>query len=217
VIELERPLVEELEALAPLDAQGASWEDVARRAGLRPGVRRRGYRPAILVCAALAVVLGVGTAASAAFGWKVSPFWSWVNSYPPGRTGPIVTVFSGRDWDLVAWKSTKGICTSYGAPGVSGSGCSPLPRRPLAMDFGGGVSRSQGRIIGTVSARVVRVEVRLPGGRSFRARISRRLPELGTTRRFFLAEGPLSFVLNHETRFTLLAYDANGHVVGRFG
>jgi hypothetical protein len=219
MVELDPRLVEELELLAPLERAGGSWEDVARRAGLRPPRRRR---TALFVAAGTAtVVLGLGTAASAAFGWRVSPFYAWVHTYPPGRTGPIVTVFSGLDWNLVAWKSTKGICTSYGAAGAGGSGCSPLPRVPIELDEIDDVSRKESRIIGTISAEVTRIVVRDQRGGSFRAVVSRPLPQLGTTRRFFVAEVPIGFVFDSRTgrlpRFRLDAYDSSGRLLGRAG
>lgn len=215
MVELDPALIDELERLAPAEEAAGSWREVVRRAGLRP--RRR--RAALRLAAAAATLVALGTAANAAFGWKVSPFWLWVSTYPPGRTGPIVTVFSGPDWNLVAWKSTKGVCTSYGAPGVGGSGCRRLPKVPIALEEVAGVDRSSSRIIGNVSAEVTRVLVRDSHGRSFRARLSRRLPELRTRRRFFLGDVPEPFAFDARTdrfpQFTLLAYDARGRVIGR--
>lgn len=209
--ELGTALVDELEALAPYEPVEGRWDDVARRAGLR---RRR--RPLVVpIAAVLVLVIGLGTAANAALGWRVSPFWSWFDSYPPGRTGPIVTVLSGPDWNFVAWKSTNGICTSYGGPGASGSGCSNLPRAVVALDSVEGLPRSRARIIGNASARVSRVEVIVGGRRPFVARLSRSLPQLGTTRRFFVAEGPVSLTPGHETPFVLVAYDSRGCVIAR--
>lgn len=211
MVELDPALVNELERLAPAEDVAGVWRDVLRRAG----ARGRGRRNALRFAAAAATIVALGTVANAAFGWKVSPFWAWVSTYPQGRIGPIVTVFSGSDWNLVAWKSTKGICTSYGAPGVGGSGCTRLPAVPVTLDGADGLSRTRSRIFGNVSTAVARVELKVPGGGSFAARLSRRLPELGTTRRFFVAEGPVSTSIGHETPFVLVAYDARGRVIGR--
>jgi hypothetical protein len=220
VTDVEPVLARELEALAPLEQTGGSWDEVARRAGLGLPGRRRG-RPLVLLVAGLVAALGVGTAANAAFGWRVSPFWAWVSSYPPGRIGPIVTVFSGRGWNLVAWKSTKGVCTSYGAPGASASGCHPLAQQPLTVDFSADLRGSRERIAGNVAPSVVRVVVVALRGRSFAATISRPLPQLGTARRFFVAEGRVPFVRDRDgirvARLTVLAYDAHGTILGRFG
>lgn len=127
----------------------------------------------------------------------------------PRRLGPVVTVFAGSDWSVVAWASSAGTCTSYGAPGVSGFGCSRPPRRPLDLLFAGGGLGSETRIVGTVSPRVARVEILAAGGR-VAATIRAELPQLRTARRFFLARspGPLG-------RFAVRAFDAHGRLLER--
>jgi hypothetical protein len=222
MLDVEPLLIDELEALAPSETAIGDWNDVVRRAESRPGtaVARRTWsrrRLVLLLATALMGLLALGTAASAAFGWKVSPFWAWVNSYPPGRTSPIVTVFAGSDWTLVAWRSTSGLCTSYGAPGASGTGCSPLSQRPLEMMLEEDLSRSRVRIIGTVSASVARIEVIAPSGHSFAAKVSGAFRELRTTRHFFFAEGRVRVSVTPRgsaaQRFTLLAYDVHGKLL----
>ena len=132
----------------------------------------------------------------------------------PKRPGPIVTVFAGSDWNLVAWRRTRGVCISYGAPGASVFGCNPLPHKALDVMFFG-----TGQMIGTVAANVARVVVKGRHGRLLAVRLSRTLRALKTTRHFFLAEGPLlPRILPRYPRqaFTVLAYNDQGKLLGRF-
>jgi len=198
-------LADELELLAPFDHAAGDWRDVRHRSGGRP---RRGLPRS--AAAALLGVLALGTAANAAFGWKVSPFWAWVRSYPPGRTSPIVTVFSGPAWNLVAWNSTRGICLSYGAPGAGGSGCEGLSPPVLAVAGGSWNVRTStvsGTVYGTVAASVVRLSI-VGSGAPVAAPL-RADPALRTRRRFFFATLPPG---SRE----LLAVDRRGHVLARW-
>jgi hypothetical protein len=204
-------LREQLDVLVP--AYGPpDWDAVLARAGASG--RRPHQRPLRLIAVALITLIGIATAANAAFGWKVSPFWQWVNSYPPGRTSPEVTVFSGSDWNLVAWMSTKGICMSYGAPGAAGNGCEGT--HPAVLnDWGGGRGPRRSFDYGTVSSDVARLTLRLHNGQATRVAL-RAEPLLHTTRRFFYTSypsSPCTGVLRRCTSGTLIAYDSQGRII----
>jgi hypothetical protein len=215
VIDLEPALIEELEALSPPEPDGGDWQDVLLRSEPRRMPRGRRRTLGALAVGVLGV-LGLGTAASAAFGWKVSLFWAWVNSYPPGRTSPIVSVFSGPDWSLVAWMSHKGICISYGAPGAAGNGCEGT--HPATIDlWGGEVSLKQSFMYGTVSGQVDKLVLRLDSGRSTSIPL-RAEPALHTRRRFFYSTIPAVPARVFQAQWApgnLLAYDRQGRLLSR--
>jgi hypothetical protein len=137
----------------------------------------------------------------------------------PRRVGPIVTIVSGTDWNLVGWRTAGGgFCFAYGAPGAGGNGCTTLPRvtlpRPLVY---GGAFPDRWRIVGLASAAVTRVELQLPSGRVITAKRSV-LPQVlhahlsAYVLEFRLKAGRRASVM---PTLSLRAYAATGVTIGR--
>jgi hypothetical protein len=159
-------------------------------------MRRRGL-VVIILAAFTAGLIGASSAGSTA-------------REAPKQTGPKVTVFSGVDWNLVAWQSDQGLCIAFGAPGASSSGCShpdKIIQNVLANRRGQAV-----RVVGTVASNVARVDVKQPSGRVVAAHLSKSFPELETTRRFFEA-GYRAISPRAALQWKLLAYDVHGKLL----
>jgi hypothetical protein len=142
----------------------------------------------------------------------------------PHRIGPIVTVVSGLNWSLVAWRSDQGLCYSYGAPGAEGDGCGISLRKTIdVLEIGSVPSltfrRNAGTLaIGVTSAAVADVTLRVSRRQNI-ARIYKPPPALRIRSRFFVVEGPrLPLCCRdraHHPPWTFRAYDQRGRLVGR--
>jgi hypothetical protein len=176
------------------------------------------------VAAAIAFSFGGGLpAGSSSQRPAAGPSRVEVNSYPPGRTSPIVTVYSGSDWNIVAWMSHKGLCISYGAPGAAGNGCEGT--QPAIINLWGGVvalkrpftistvsGEERGGLYGTVSGKVATLVLKLASGRNKSVPL-RAEPALHVTRRFFyVSEREFEA---EQAPGTLIAYDLHGRIVAR--
>ncbi len=166
-----------------------------------------------LAAAGLAVAIGASLPASRA-----------ALRAQPRRLGPIVTVVTGADWNLVAWRSAGGgFCYSYGAPGEAGSGCTPLPKARFPGPLvDGGAFPDHWRLLGLVSGVVRRVELRVPGRPPTTVRTRLVPPALHTRLRFYVLEFRLKRTLvpagkrsRGNELLPLLAYDEHGRLVGR--
>jgi hypothetical protein len=172
-----------------------------------------GNRPArawaVILAAVLATLVG---GASRANGSRVRE---------PHRVGPIVTVISGPNWSLVAWRSDRGLCTSYGAPGDEGDGCGISLRKTIdIIQIGPMPSLTFRRNAGMLSIGVTRAAVAAVtltvSGTGTSARMYNAPPALRIRSRFFAVNGPPRRLLfrNH-SRWTFRAYDKRGRLVGR--
>jgi hypothetical protein len=141
-------------------------------------------------------------------------------------------VTRGEDWAFVAWRSTRGLCTSLVFSENEGAtSCGPVvgageTRGPEHLIAGGSY---QGRpdddlwINGVAAANASRVEVELPDDRRLQAPVYDAPAALGLDLKFFLVrthppEGWPPKVGTPEPPFRAFsAYDARGRLLERFG
>src|SRR4249920_1402396 len=85
------------------------------------------------------------------------------------RVGPIVTIASGSDWSLTAWRNPAGLCIRYRpTPGSGGTCHVQVPPRSSLFAY----LRRRGHetlVIGVIARNVVRVQVK-ERGRSYSTR-----------------------------------------------
>ncbi len=152
----------------------------------------------------------------------------------PRLIGDRAVVTRGEDWAFVAWRSTRGLCTSLVFPeNQGGTSCGiPVVGAPRAegapehLVIGGA---HQGRpdddvwFNGVAAANVSRVEVELNDGGSVQARVYDAPAALGLDLKFFLVrtrppENGAPKVGAPEPPFRAFrAYDADGRLLERFG
>jgi hypothetical protein len=220
-----------------------SGEEIAR-----PGTRKSRpfrflpLRRRLALAAALVLALtGVGTAF--AVGGRLGDLDAFFEFFDnqandpsiPRLIGDRAVVTRGEDWAFVAWRSTRGLCTSLVFPeNQGGTSCGiPVvgaPREERAREHLVVGGAHQGRpdddlwIDGVAAANVSRVEVDLTDGRRLQAPVYDAPAALGLELKFFLVrtrppEGWPPKVGN----FTgapfraFSAYDARGRLLERFG
>jgi hypothetical protein len=197
-------------------------------------------RRRLALAAALVLALtGVGTAF--AVGTRLGDldaffeFFDEEANHPsiPRLIGDRAVVTRGEDWAFVAWRSTRGLCTSLVFPeNQGGTSCGiPVvgaPREegaPEHLVLGG---TYQGRpeddlwVDGVAAANVSRVEVELTDGRRLQASIFDAPAALGLDLKFFLVrtrppeDGAPKVGIPQPLR-AFSAYDAHGRLLERFG
>jgi hypothetical protein len=201
-------------------------------------LRRRLALAAVLVLA----LTGVGTATAFAVGARVGDldafFWFFDKEGHdpsiPRLIGERVVVTRGEDWAFVAWRSTRGLCTSLVFPenqGATGCGLPVVgaPRETRAPEHLIVGSTYHGRpdddlwVDGVVAANASRVEVELTDGRRLQAKVYDAPAALGLDLKFFLVRTrpPEYGAPKVEVRELLLpvrafsAYDARGRLLER--
>ena len=128
------------------------------------------------------------------------------------RVGPIVTIASGSDWSLTAWRNTDGLCIRY-RPTPSGGGTCHVQMPPRSSLFAYLRRREhETHVIGVIARNVVRVQVK-ERGRSYSTRIYEPPQELMTRLRFFRA----LVRTGSPSRWQVLAYNKTGQQVGYVG
>ena len=127
------------------------------------------------------------------------------------RIGPIVTVASGSNWTLRAWRSTNGLCVAYRPPaGVNVCHVRLPPHGSLFSLLG---NRGKPRlVIGAIAPTVVRVEVKDRRGH-FSTRIYKPPRALKTRLNFFRA----LVRAGSPPRWQIVAYAEEGRQVGLVG
>lgn len=151
----------------------------------------------------------------------------------PRLIGDRAVITRGEDWAFVAWRSTRGLCTSLVFPENQGGTSCGLPvvgaretRGPEHLIVGGAY---QGRpdddlwLEGVVAANVSRVEVELTDGRRVQAPVYDAPAALGLDLKFFLVRtrppeygAPKVGIPELPVR-AFSAYDARGRLLERFG
>jgi hypothetical protein len=198
-------------------------------------------RRRLAVAAALVLALtGVGTAFAVgprlgdldAFFW----FFDREGNDPsiPRLIGDRAVITRGEDWAFVAWRSTRGLCTSLvfseneGATscGLPVVGAPPEEAAPEHLIAG---SLHQGRpdddlwFDGVAAANVSRVEVELTDGRRLQAPVYDAPAALGLELKFFLGRtrppeyGAPNVGIPDLGLRAFSAYDARGRLLERFG
>jgi hypothetical protein len=199
-------------------------------------MRRRRFAIAAFVAviagaaAALALPRLVGEEEQRPRDWYVNP-----PLHVPGTRliGETVVITRDEDRAFVAWRSTRGLCTSLVFPGDEGGTSCGIPVVGAPGETG---SREhlvvggsyQGRphddlwLDGVAAAKVSRVEVELSDGRRVKARVYDAPAALGLDLKFFLArtrppeEGEPAAGIPVPVR-AFSAYDAHGRLLERFG
>ena len=197
-------------------------------------------RRRLALAAALVLALtGVGTAFAVGprLGDLDASFWFFdkEGNDPsiPRLIGDRAVVTRGEDWAFVAWRSTRGLCTSLVFPENQGGTSCGIPvvgapretRSPEHLIVGG---TYQGRpdddlwVEGVVAANVSRAEVELTDGRRLQAPVYDAPAALGLDLKFFLVRtrppeyGAPKVGIPVPVR-AFSAYDARGRLLERFG
>jgi hypothetical protein len=152
----------------------------------------------------------------------------------PRLIGDRAVITRDEDWAFVAWRSTRGLCTSLVFRGNQGGTSCGVPvvgvpretRGPEHLIVGG---TYQGRpdddlwIEGVVAANVRRVEVELTDGRRVQAPVYDAPAALGLDLKFFLVRnrppehGAPKVGIRELPVRAFSAYDARGRLLERFG
>jgi hypothetical protein len=219
-----------------------SGEEIAR-----PGTRKSRpfrflpLRRRLALAAALVLALtGVGTAF--AVGGRLGDLDAFFEFFDnqandpsiPRLIGDRAVVTRGEDWAFVAWRSTRGLCTSLVFPENQGATGCGLPvvgapretRAPEHLIVGSTYHRRPDDdlwVEGVVAANVSRVEVELNDGRPLQAPVYEAPAALGLELKFFLVRTrpPEYGAPKVEVRELLLpvrafsAYDARGRLLER--
>jgi hypothetical protein len=198
-------------------------------------------RRGLALAAALALALiGVGTAF--AVGARLGDLGAFFEFFDdeandpsiPRLIGDRAVITRGEDWAFVAWRSTRGLCTSLVFPkNQGGTSCGmPVvgaPGEPRGRDHlvvGGsyqGLPDEEIWINGVAAAGVRRVEVELTDGRRVQAPVYDAPAALGFDLKFFLVrarppEGwPPKVGIPGAPFLAFSAYDAQGRLLERFG
>lgn len=159
---------------------------------------RRCSIPSLLVVPAAAVLVLSGSAGQAS------------DAASSKQIGPIVTVASGSDWSLKAWRSTNGLCIAH-RPGGGDTCHVQLPRRGSLFAYLRGLGKHT-LVIGAVARNVVRVQAK-EQDRTFSIRIYEPPRTLKTRLRFFR----VLVRTGSPPKWRVLAYDAEGKQVGFVG
>jgi hypothetical protein len=152
----------------------------------------------------------------------------------PRLVGERAVVTRGEDWALVAWNSTRGLCTSLVFPANQGGTSCGMPivgasrdtRGPEHLIVGGayhGGPDDDLWVDGVAVARTSRVEVELSDGRRLEAHVYDAPPALGLDLKFFLVRTrpPKNWPANPKTPESPIrafsAYDGRDRLLERFG
>jgi hypothetical protein len=130
--------------------------------------------------------------------------------------GRFATIFQGRNWSLVAWRSHGSLCFSFGAPGAAGDGCRIDGARTLDILIANR-GRTEQLILGTTKADVMRVVLRLPNGKLVTGRVRAAPAQLRTRVSFFEIHSKVNLrpAVARQPFGILQAYDREGHVISR--
>jgi hypothetical protein len=197
--------------------------------------RRRLALAAVLVLAlaAVGIALGVG-ARFGDLGASFQLFDEEGNDPSIPRVIDDRAVVTGEDWAFVAWRSTRGLCTSLVLPEDQGGTSCGMPVVGAPRETGGRdhliVGGSyQGRpeddlwINGVAAANVRRVEVELIDGRRVQAPVYDAPAALELELKFFLVRTrpprgwPPKVGIPDAPFLAFRAYDARGRLLERFG
>jgi hypothetical protein len=212
---------------------------------VRPGTRKSllrflPLRRRLALAAALVLALtGVGTAF--AVGTRLGDLDAFFDfsddvSHPsiPRLIGDRAVITRGDDWAFVAWRSTRGLCTSLVFPENQGGTSCGIPVVSAPGETGGREHRVaggtyQGRpgedlwLNGVAAATTSRVEVELVDGRRVEAPVYDAPAALGLDLKFFLVrtrppeDWPSKRGIPEPPFRAFSAYDAEGRLLERFG
>jgi hypothetical protein len=205
---------------------------------IQTAIRRR----LALATALLLALTGVGTATAFAVGTRLGDLDAFFEFFDeeandpsiPRLVGDRAVITRGEDWAFVAWKSTRGLCTSLVLSENEGGTSCGMPVVGAPREFGGeqhlivgglyqGLPEDDLWVNGVVAARVSRVEVELTDGRRLQAPLYDAPAALGLDLGFFLVrtrppEGWPPTVGTPEIPVRAFsAYDARGRLLERFG
>jgi hypothetical protein len=199
-------------------------------------LRRRLVLAAVLVLG----LTGIGTA-FAVGGERVGDLGSFFQFFDeandpsiPRLIGDRAVITRGEDWAFVAWRSTRGLCTSLVfSQKEGGTSCGlPVVGAPREAVSPGHLvvgSTYQGRpdddlwIDGAAAANVNRVEVELTDGRRLQTSIYDAPAALGLDLKFFVVrtrppeDGAPNLGIPAPPLRAFTAYDAQGRLLERFG
>jgi hypothetical protein len=215
----------------------------------RPDARKRRpfrflpLRRRLALAAALVLALtGVGTAF--AVGARLGDadlgaffkFFDKETNHPsiPHLIGERAVITRGEDWAFVAWRSTRGLCTSLVFPENEGGTSCGIPvvgapreaHGPEHLIIGGSTQRRPDDdlwIEGVAAANVSRVEVELTDGRRLQAPVYDAPAALGLDLKFFLVRtrppkyGAPKVGIPEVPFRAFSAYDPRGRLLERFG
>ena len=192
-----------------------------------------------LVAALVLALAGVGTAfaVGARLGGDLDGFFESFDREAndpsiPRLVGDRAVVTRGEDWAFVAWRSTRGLCTSLVFPGRQGATTCGMPVVGAPGETGGPEHRVvggwyQGRpgghlwINGVAAANVNRVEVELADGRHLEAVVYDAPATLQLDLKFFLVRtrppeyGAPKVEIPELPLRAFSAYDARGRLLER--
>jgi hypothetical protein len=154
------------------------------------------------------------------------------NPRAPRLVGDRAVITRDDDWAFVAWKSTRGLCTSLvfseneggTSCGVPVVGATPDGPGPEHLIVGGLYQRRPGDefwLNGVAAARVSRVEIELVDGRRVEAPVYDAPAVLGLDLKFFLlrtpppSDGAPKVGIPELPVRAFSAYDARGRLLGR--
>ena len=204
----------------------------------RPQPRFLPLRRPVALAVVLALALtGVGTAVGlgARLGDRhLGAFFSFFDQEAndpsvPRLIGDRAVVARGEDWAFVAWKSTRGHCTSLVFPEADGATSCGIPVFGAPRDtrgrnhlVAGGSYQARPDddlwLNGVAAANVSRVEVELADGGRVEAPVYDAPAELGLDLKFFLVRTrPPEFHPPDAPFRAFSAYDAHGRLLERFG
>lgn len=152
----------------------------------------------------------------------------------PRLIGDRAVITRGEDWAFVAWRSTRGLCTSLVFPEKEGGTSCGLPvvgasrekKGPEHLVVGGTYQRRRDDDVwfnGVAATNVSRVEVELTDGGSVQAPVYDAPAVLGLDLKFFLARtrppesGAPNVGIPGPPLRAFRAYDENGRLLERFG
>ncbi len=152
----------------------------------------------------------------------------------PRLIGDRAVITRGEDWAFVAWRSTRGLCTSLVFPEKEGGTSCGMPVVGASREKGGPEhlvvgGTYQGRpnddlwFEGVAAANVSRIEVELTHGRRLQAFVYDAPAALGLDLKFFLVrtrppeDGAPKVGIPEPPLRAFRAYDAHGRLLERFG
>jgi hypothetical protein len=198
-------------------------------------LRRRLALAAALVLALTSVGAALGVGARLGDLGSFFQFFDEAN-HPsiPRLIGDRAVITRGDDWAFIAWRSTRGLCTSLVFPENEGGTTCGLPVVGASREKGGPEhlvvgGAYQGHLYddlwfdGVAAANVSRVEVELTDGRRLQAPLYDAPAALGLDLKFFLVrthppeDGAPKVGIPELPFRAFRAYDAHGRLLERFG
>jgi hypothetical protein len=142
----------------------------------------------------------------------------------PEPVGKAFSVAAGRGWELLAWKSSRGLCLDFATPENYSSGCgAPIER--TTPPYGGlnhaavvavsGQTRSGLFVAGLAQPTVAKVELELANGQRVPTALQSIPRELSVDLVSFFADGVPSQGGTPFPIRAIFAYDANGQLLER--